>query len=292
MNEAFVDATADAREAATLAALLDSARHRRQMAYERSPAPPRFLLESAQSMAAHMAMPEQRMLDCLEPMTLWQLYLPSALGTRTWDFDAVREHLPASYARVRAAMAEEGARPQLVTAVFHMPAFPLICILVGAAWEELRHGPSHVLVADRNLGWFRTEANRWIGQKVTVLSTSAAGLREMLAGLKAGSIRRMVILADGPQPPGAAGTLVLGGISPRLGIKKTLLSKVHELGIPLAPITHEWEGGRLSVAPCPVLDPHAIGRTDMLDAVAGHIEGLLRRRPEQWLNWGAARIRT
>jgi hypothetical protein len=292
MSERLVDAAADAREAATLAALLDSARLRRQTAYERSPATPRFLLESAQSMAAHMAMSEQRMRDCLEPMALWQLYLPSALGTRTWDFDAVREHLPLSYARIRAALAQEESRPQLVTTVFHMAAFPLVCILVGAAWANVHDGPLHLLVADRNLGWLRTEGNRWIGSTVEVLGTSPAGLREMLAGLKAGSIRRMLILADGPQAPGAVGTRALGGISPRLRIKTTLLNKIHDLGIPLVPITHDWEADRLRVTPCPLLDPDVIGSTETLDTIAAHIEGLLRRRPEQWLNWGAARIRT
>lgn len=292
MSEGLVDAAADAREAATLAALLHGARLRRQAAYERSPATPRFLLESAQSMAAHMAMSEQRMQECLEPMALWHLYLPSALGTRTWDFDAVREHFPLSYARIWAALAQQESRPQLVTTVFHMAAFPLVCILVGAAWANVHDGPLHLLVARSNLSWLRTEGNRWIGETVKVLGTSPAGLREMLAGLRAGSIRRMLILADGPQAPGAAGTRVLDGISPRLGIKTTLLNKIHDLGIPLAPIAHDWEADRLMITPCPLLDPDVIGSTETLDAMVGHIEALLRRRPEQWLNWGAARIRT
>lgn len=292
MAEDLARSTAEAREAATFAALIESARRRQQAAHEKSPLPPRFLLESAQSMAAHMAMSEQRMQDCLAPMALWQLYLPSALGAETWDFAAVREHMPWSYERVRAALAAMEARPQVVSTVFHMAAFPLICVLIGAVWRDMHAGPLHLLVASRNMGWFRTANNRWVGDHVEVLSTNPSGLRQLMAGLKTGSIRRLLILADGPQAPGGAGTRALDGVSPALGIKTSLLTKIHALGIPLAPFTHEWDGGRLVVTPRAALDPAVLSETETLDAVVGHIEELLRRHPEQWLNWSAARIRT
>jgi hypothetical protein len=285
-------ATAEAREAATFIALVEAARRRQQAAQEKSPLPPRFLLEAAQSMAAHMAMSEQAMQDGLADMALWQLYLPSALGVDTWDFAAVREHMPWSYERVRAALAPLESRPQVVSTVFHAAAFPLICVLIGAVWRDMHDGPLHLLVASRNMAWFRTDKNRWVGDEIEVLSTSPAGLRQLLAGLKQGSIRRLLILADGPQAPGTQGARALAGISPTLGIKTTLLAKIHALGITLAPFTHEWETNRLVVTPRAPLHPATLGETETIDTVVRHIEDLLRRHPEQWLNWSAARIRT
>ncbi|CAN7550497.1 hypothetical protein LJR219_003941 [Phenylobacterium sp. LjRoot219] len=292
MAETFAAPTAQAREAAAFAALIDTARRRQQAAYAKSPQTPRFLLESAQSMAAHMAMSERRMQDCLSPMALWQLYLPSALGAATWDFAAVREHMPWSYERVRAALAALESRPQVVSTAFHMAAFPLVCVLIGAVWRDMHVGPLHLLVAGRNMAWLRLDANRWVGDAVQVLNTNPSGLRQLMSGLKTGSIRRLLILADGPQAPGAPGTRALEGVSPALGIRTTLLAKIHALGIPLAPFTHEWEADRLVVTPRPALDPTTLSDTGSIDAVVGHVEELLRRHPEQWLNWSAARIRT
>jgi len=292
MAEALADPAAEAREAAALAALMEAARRRQREAGDASPLPPRFLLESARSMAAHMGMSEARMQEALGEMALWQLFLPAALGAQTWDFAAVRERTPWSYRRLRAALEPLRARPQVATAVFHMAGFPLVCALVGAAWRELHDGPLHLLVARRNLGWFRLGANRWVGEASEILDTSPAGLRRLMAGLRSGSIRRLLILADGPQAPGPAGVRALGGVSPSLGIRTGLLARLHGLGVPLAPITHEWEAGRLVVTPRPVLDPATVDRSGAIDAVAGRLEDLLRRRPEQWLNWSAARIRT
>lgn len=243
-------------------------------------------------MALHMALSEPQMQEAVAPMALWQLYLPSALGARVWDFPAMREHTAWSYERVRAGLAAMESRPQVVSTVFHMALFPLICTLVGAVWRDMHAGPLHLLVASRNMGFLRLETNRWVGETVEVLSTDPAGLRRLMAGLKQGSIRRLLILADGPQAPGPPGTRALDGVSPALGIRTTLLTKIHALGIPLVPITHEWDSDRLVVTPRPPLDPAALSETETIDAVVGHVEGLLRRHPEQWLNWGAARIRT
>jgi hypothetical protein len=288
----FASSAADAREAATFAALMDAARQRQEAARQKSPLPPRFLLESAQSMAVHMGMSEQRMQDCLEPMALWQLHLPSALGARVWDFAAVREHMPSSYERVHKALAAMESHRQVVTAVFHMPGFPIVCTLIGAAWREMHSGPLHALIASRNMGWLRLGNNRWVLDAVEMISTDPAGLRQLVAGLKTGSIKRLLILADGPQAPGPAGTRALDGVSPALGIRTTLLAKIKALEIPLLPITHEWVEDRLVVTPRSPPDPTAPSEVPTIDTVVHHIENLLHRHPEQWLNWGAASIRT
>jgi hypothetical protein len=274
------------RETATFAALIETARRRQ----EKSPLASRLVLESAQSMAKHMVMSEERMQACLEPMALWQLYLPSALSI--WDLDGVREHMPWSYERVRAALLETEARPQVVSTVFHMAIFPLICTLVGSVWRDMHQGPLHLLVASRNMGWFKVGQNRWVGDAIEVVSTDPAGLRKLMGGLKDGSIRRLLILADGPHAPGRPGARALDGVSPALAIRTALFSKIHALGIPLVPITHEWDADRLVVTPRPVLEPAALAESETIDAVVSHVEGLLHRHPEQWLNWSAARIRT
>jgi hypothetical protein len=292
MVEDLVGPAPEAREAAMFEALVDTARRRQQAAFDRSSLPPRFLLESAKSMAAHTAMSEERMLHSLALMALWQLYLQSALGARTWDFAAVREHMPWSYERVRNALARMEWRPQVVSTVFHMAAFPLVCVLIGAVWRDMHDGPLHLLVASRNMAWFRTEKNRWVGAAVDVVSTDPAGLRRLLAGLKDGSVRRLLILADGPQAPGTPGARALDGVSSALAIRTALLAKIHALGIPLALFKHEWDANRLLVTHCAPLDPATLRETETIDVVVRHVEDLLRRHPEQWLNWSAASIRT
>jgi len=285
-------ALAEAHEAGAFAALIGAARARQQAALAKTPLPPRFLLENAQSMAANVGMSEAQMQACLEPMALWQLYLQSALGAKPWHFAAVRENMPWSYERVRAALAPLEERPQLVSTIFHMAAFPLICVLIGTVWRDMHEGPLHLLVATRNLGWLPLKDGRWGDEPVYVINTTPSGLRQLMGGLKSGSIRRLLILADGPQPPGTPGTRALDGVSPTLGIKTALLAKIHGLGIPIVPFQHEWETSRLVVTPRPALDPATSSESETIDGVAGHIEDLLRRRPEQWLNWNAARIRT
>jgi lauroyl/myristoyl acyltransferase len=292
MVEDFAPAAPEAREAAMFEALVDTARRRQQAAFERSSLPPRFLLDSAQSMAAHTAMSEERMHDSLALMALWHLYLQFALGARTWDFAAVREHMPWSYERVREALVRMEWRPQVVSTVFHMAAFPLVCVLIGAVWRDMHGGPLHLLVANRNMAWFRTEKNRWVRSAVEVVSTDPGGLRRLLAGLRDGSVRRLLILADGPQAPGTPGARALDGVSSALAIRTGLLAKIHTLGIPLAPFKHEWDANRLLVTHCAPLDPATLSETETIDAMVRHVEDLLRRHPEQWLNWTAASIRT
>jgi hypothetical protein len=278
------------REAATFSDLIDAARLRQRGAT--SAAPPRFILEGAQSMASHLALSEEDLQASLAPLAFWQLHMPATIGASTWDFAAVRERLPHAYAQVRAALEPLESRPQLVSTVFHMAAFPLVCSLIGAAWRDIHDGPLHALMAARNMGWLRLGGNRWVLDTVEVISTDPAGLRQLARGLKDGSIRRLLILPDGPHRPGTPGVRALEGVSAGLGVKTTLISRIHGMGIPIAPFIHEWEDGALRVTPRPVLDRTTHDEAQVMGIMAGHIEDLLRRRPEQWLNWNAARLRT
>lgn len=277
-----------AREAESLAELIAAARSRQRAAK----GAPRFILEGAQAMASHMALSEDAMQASLAPMAFWQLHLPAALGAAPWDFAAVRERLPHAYARVREALEPLEKHPQVVSTVFHMAGFPLICALIGAVWRDMRAGPLHVLIAARNMGWLRLGANRWVLDAGEVISTDPAGLYQLARGLKDGAIQRLLILPDGPHRPGAPGGRALEGLSAGLGVKTTLISTIKRLGIPIAPFGHEWSDDALLVTPHPVLDPSTHGDAEAIDIMTGYIEDALRRRPEQWLNWNAARLRT
>lgn len=280
------------RESATLAELFEAASARQRTAREKTPLPPRFLLEGARSMAAHMGMSDPQMQDRLERMALWQLYLPAALGGRAWDFAAVRQHFPSTFARLRETFAALEERPQIVGLLYHMAGYPLVTAAIGAVWRELHDGPLHYLVAGRNTGWLNMPNNRWIRENVVVLDTRPAGLRALVSGLGDGSIRRLLVMVDGPQQPGTPGTRTLAGVSMTLGFRTTLLARIHALGIPLVPVVHEWSAGRLIVTPRTPIEPAVLGPEAAIDAVADTLEDLLRRRPEQWLNWNAAGIRT
>ncbi|MET0338607.1 MAG: hypothetical protein ABW063_12705 [Caulobacter sp.] len=281
-----------ARQAEAFAALSGVARSRQRQVDDAGSPPPRFILEAAQSMAEHMAAPQERMASSRAQMAFWQQHMPSAIGATTWNFEAVREAMPVSYQAVMAALEPLEGRPQLVSTVFHMAAFPLVCTLIGAAWRQLHDGPLHLLMAARNLGWLRLGGNRWILDHGHVIGTSAAGLRQLTAGLKDGSIKRLLILPDGPHRPGPPGVRALHGVSETLGIKTALLSRLHAMGIPVVPFTHEWNDDALEITPRPMLDPAILDETQTIDAVVTYIEDLLGRRPEQWLNWNAARLRT
>src|SRR5690606_24028791 len=195
-------AAARAREDATFDGLFEQLRQRQQAFQATSPPPSRVLLESARAMAAHMRMPEPRMRQLLAPMAIWQAFLPSALSRDTWDFDAVRERLPWSFARVRGTLQALEARPQLVAVAFHMAAFPLLTALIGAAWRELPGGPLHLLISSRNLGWLRLGNSHWVSESAVVIDTSPAGLRQLTQGLRSGTITRLLIMVDGPHAPG------------------------------------------------------------------------------------------
>lgn len=288
MDEKPATSQAEARETEVLAGLIAAAQSRAR----NTVAPPRFILEGAQAMASHMALSAETLQASLAAMAFWQLHLPATLGATPWDFAAVRERLPHAYATVREALEALESHPRLVSTVFHMAGFPLVCALIGAAWRDMRAGPLHVLMAARNIGWLRLGANRWVQDAAEVISTDPAGLYQLARGLKDGAIKRLLILPDGPHRPGEPGVCALEGLSAGLGVKTTLIETISRLGIPIAPFSHEWSNGALLVTPHPVLDPATHGAAEAIDIMTGHIEDVLRRRPEQWLNWNAARLRT
>src|SRR5262245_36569010 len=166
-----------------------------------------------------------------------------------------------------------------------MALFPLVASILVPSVAEAHGERGHVLVAQQNMMWLRTEAGRWVPETADVISTDARGLRQLHAGLRRGSIRRLLILVDGPHRPGP-GTHPLTSISSTLGFKTGLLRKIIEMRIPILPLTHVWGDSRLELEWQPLLpdEPEAGVAT-----IARLIESLLRRRPEQWLNWAAAR---
>ena len=75
------------------------------------------------------------------------------------------------------------------------------------------------------------------------------------------------------------------------------MARILNMGIPMRPITHYWESDSLILEWHPFLNhpPRPDGnraREEAISVVASLIEGLLRRHPEQWLNWSAAGLRT
>ncbi|MGV3593453.1 MAG: hypothetical protein ACO1PZ_17350 [Gammaproteobacteria bacterium] len=283
---------ADLLQRESLATLFALAHARQREAESRASQPPRFLLESARSMATHLALSDTQMHDSLGALALWQFYLPAAMGMSSWDFAMARDCLPVSFARVKAALQAVEARPQLVIVAFHMAGFPLLSSLVGSALATMRRRPLHMLVATNNLGWLKRAVERWNEPDAHFIGTQPRDMRMLLGGLRDGSIERLLILVDGPHAPGPAGTRALPGISSTLGFRTALLERLHALGLPLLPIMHHWHDEDLVLEPQPLLDPARVDATATIDAIATHIETLLREQPEQWLNWAAARIRT
>jgi hypothetical protein len=60
------------------------------------------------------------------------------------------------------------------------------------------------------------------------------------------------------------------------------------MNILILPLTHFWDGNRLTVNSHPLIT----AERDGVSEIAGMIEHLLRSHPDQWLNWTAASLRT
>jgi hypothetical protein len=271
-----------AAEARTIDAWFSAARLR-QTQYV-GPSPPRMIAEDVRTMAEYMGMTTAEAEAAAPSMAFWQMFLPSALGGDRANFMDVRTRLPRSFDIVRQGVARAGSHRQLVVAAFHMAAFPLLAALLAAAGGE-RGERGHVLVSHRNMPWLQLEAGRWVSEVADVISTDARGLFRLVAGLEDGSIRRLLMLVDGPHRPGT-GTHALTGISPALGFKTGLLRALLEMHIPVLPLTHAWSANGLEIAwQPPLADDPAAG----IATTAALIESLVRRHPEQWLNWAAAR---
>jgi hypothetical protein len=219
-------------------------------------------------------------------MALWQTFLPSVLASDPANFLDVGDRLPASCDVVRQRIAEIRDEPQVVFAAFHLSAFSLLAAMIATAEGDERGRPGgHVLVARRNLGWLRLPVGRWVSSVSHVISTDLRGLRDLDAGLRDGSIRRLLILIDGPHPPGRPGTQAIGDVAPMLGFKTGLLRRLLAMRIPVLPITSVWTADRLAVewrAPLPAAPEEGAAE------IARLIAAQLREHPEQWLNWGAA----
>ena len=268
-------------EACTIDAWYAAAR----LQQSRHPGPMRLIAENVRTMAECLVMTPAAAGAAAESMAFWQMFLPSVLGGDPANFTGVRTRLPRSFGVVRDGVARVASHRQLVFGAFHMTAFPLVAaMLVPAVFDE--HGArGHVLVAQRNMAWLRAVAGRWVQEAADVISTDSRGLRQLYAGLRDGSIRRLLILVDGPHRPGP-GTHPLTSLAPTLGFKTALLHQLFRMHIPVLPLTHAWGANGLEVEWQPLLadDPDA-----GIVTTAGLIESLLRRHPEQWLNWAAAR---
>lgn len=273
----------NAVEAGTLEAWFAAARLRQSQ--HTGAMPPRLVAENARTMAEYMGMTPSEAEAAALSMAFWQMFLPSVMGNDRANFAEVRDRLPRSFDIVRAGVAAAAAPPQLIYAAFHMAAFPLLAAMLVPAVGEVHGSRGHVLVAHRNMAWLKTDSGRWVAELADVISTDPRGLRQLQTGLRDGSIRRLLILVDGPHRPGPD-TYPLTSIAPTLGFKTALLRKLFEMRIPVLPVTHCWGENGLEIEWQPLLpeDP-AVG----FAKTAELIESLLRRHPEQWVNWNAAR---
>jgi hypothetical protein len=270
------------REAGTIDAWLTAARQRQSTHV--GPMPPRVIAENARMMAAYMGMTPAAAAEAAMGMAFWQMFLPSVMAKDPANFTEVRRRLPRSFEIVRSGVSRAAEHRQLVYAAFHMTGFPLLAAMLIPSVGEVHGERGYVLVAQQNMAWLRTDAGRWVTELADVISTDTRGLR-LHAGLRDGSIRRLLILVDGPHRPGPA-THPLTTLSPTLGFKTALIRKLIEMQIPILPVTHRWNAEGLEIEWQPLLEGDAAAG---IATTAGLIESLLRRHPEQWLNWAAAR---
>jgi lauroyl/myristoyl acyltransferase len=283
-------------ERTTLATLFASAHRLRDSAICRSQHPPRFVREGARTMARHLGMADRLMQELAPAMGLWQAYLPAALVRDTAMFTEARSRFPCSYEVLRSAFAEMESRRQVVIAMFHMPAMPLVGALLAAACAETTSGQRHALLAPGNIAWLQTQSARWTFDAWETISADQSGLRRLISGLRLGTITRLLILVDGPHAAGSPGTRPLANISPTLAFKTSLLARILAMGIPIRPLTHMWESNALVLNWHPFLNDTRLSdgicaEEQAISNVASLIEDLLRRHPEQWLNWYAAGLR-
>jgi hypothetical protein len=261
---------------------------RRRQVQHVAPAASALVSRSADAMARHRQLASAQ-IEMLKPsLAFWQMFLPSALGSDPLNFTDVRARLPHSFNLVRRGVAAVAGRQQAVFAAFHMAAFPIVAAMLAAAAIDEHGEPGHVLIARRNVGWLRLDAGRWVQQLGRVIATDPRGLRQLQAGLGDGSIRRLLILVDGPHAAATPGTHVLDGI-PTIGFKTGLLDRLMAMRIPVVPLAHAWESERLALEWHPAID--AMSDRDGRAAIARVIDDLLRRYPDQWLNWASPSLR-
>ena len=290
------DDAAKVQEQASVQELFASAYKLRNAEIARVRRPPLFVLEGAKTMARHLGMPAEQMQELVPAMAFWQVYLASTLARNPAVFAEAGHRFPSSYEVVRSAVAEMQSHRQLVFVAFHMAAMPLIAAFLALAVVDIHGRPGHALMSPQNLARAQGESGRWIFNVANVIGADGPGLRRLLSGLRDGTVPRLLILLDGPQRPGGPGTCALGNTAPGIAFKTGLISKILAMGIPMRPLTHTWQPDGLELKWHPFLgDIDAVGdggREDAISRVASLIEDLLKRHPEQWLNWSAPSLRT
>src|SRR5687768_10732658 len=107
-------------ESATTASLFAAARELRDTELAKRPFPPRFLLQSARTMARHVGMSEQRMQHLLPQLAQYQIFLSAALSADMRNYTEARFRFPAAYERICGALRAHESHPQLVVCAFHM----------------------------------------------------------------------------------------------------------------------------------------------------------------------------
>jgi hypothetical protein len=278
---------ADAHERASVFNILKAAEHLRLIAESQSAGPPKFVLQSARTMANCLGMSDQRVSELLPSMALWQAYLPSALTRDQATFTQAHTLFPRSYRIIHNTLSEMQLQPQFVIAIFHNAGLPLVAALLGAVSTELHLGRCHALVAPRNMALLNTEGGRWVLDYCEPICANRAGLRQLISGLRVGAIRRLLILADGPHQPGGPGMRALTGISQNMAFKTGLLTSIVSMGIPIRPLVHYWKADELVLDWWPILS----SENEAVNTTASLIESLLQKHPEQWLNWSAPSLR-
>jgi len=270
----------------TLAGLFAEARRNMLAASRRKPYPSRMMLAGVQTMGRHLEYSEAEIAALLEPTVLHQCFLPPVLGAHQTVLTEIPRHLPDSFEQMRSHVSAQQYGGPVVVLLFHFSGMPIVGSLLNHAWLARGLVNPHLLIAPRNASWLNHDHARWLREAAETIVADRSGLRRLMTGLLHGGISRLVLLADGPQDPAVSGAATVAGI-PALGFRTGLLHWLLSSGITVIPLIHYWEGERLRLEWRDPLSPE-----NGIESVSKLISELLRRHPEQWLNWPAASLRT
>lgn len=268
------------------AGLFAEARRTMTEASQRKPYPPRILLASLRTMGRHLEYSEAETAALVEPAILHQFFLPPVLGANQRILAEVPRHLPDSFERMHSHVSAQQYTRPVVVLLFHFSGLPIVGSLLNHAWLASGFVNRRLLIAPRNASWLNHEHARWLREAGETIVADRAGLRKLMTGLRNGGISHLILLADGPHDPATSGATPVAGI-PSLGFRTGLLHWLLSSGITVIPLIHYWEGERLHFE---WRDP--LSQENGIESVAKLIGELLRRHPEQWLNWPAASLRT
>jgi hypothetical protein len=268
------------------AGLFAEARRAMMATSQRKPYPPRMILASVRTMGRHLEYSEAEIAALLEPAIFHQCFLPPVLGANQTILTEIPRHLPRSFERMRSDVSAQQYNGPMVVLLFHFSGMSIVGSLLNHAWLSRGFVNPRLLIAPRNASWLNHEHARWLREAAESIVADRAGLRKLMTGLRNGLISHLVLLADGPQDPAGSGAAPVAGI-PALGFRTGLLRWLLSSGITVIPLIHYWEGERLHFEWRDPLSPE-----NGVEPVAALIGELLRRHPEQWLNWPAASLRT